>query len=412
MVRALWQKERATEEVTYLTELNHILEEMHQSEETIAHQQRLQIMGTVTGGIAHEFNNLLTPIMGYADLLMLELPEGSGAYDSAVEIYEASEKAKEIIQQISSLSRKNMETVYKNIHASRILKRALKMTGSVCPPNITITEDIHLEDVWILCNETQMNQMILNICVNAIHAIGHKEGDIRIQADVASREEVERRHGLVISNTWNRYVRIMISDNGCGMSEEVLKQIFDPFFTTKKGGTGTGLGLSLVEQIIHSHRGFIFAESHLEKGSTFFLYLPVNEQKEEEFYQAADGAPIRQLLIVDDNPKILKLLEKEGAKRKLTVVWRMTLEEAMEQLSTGNFQAFVVDQTVNELSGVDFCMSIQGKWPSLPKIIMADQTTKELVEAKQRGLIQGYLNKPVSMTEILKVLEEGNLNKL
>ena len=110
------------QQITYLTELNGILEQMHQSEETIAHQQRLQIMGTMTGGIAHEFNNLLTPIMGYAEFLMMDLPEDSDNYDSAKEIYEASVKAKEIIQQISSLSRKNMETAFKTLDVNRMIK--------------------------------------------------------------------------------------------------------------------------------------------------------------------------------------------------------------------------------------------------------------------------------------------------
>ena len=138
IVRMMLQKQKDIEQITYLTELNRILEEMHRSEETIAHQQRLQIMGTMTGGIAHEFNNLLTPIMGYADLLMAELPEDSEQYESAAEIYEASVKAKEIIQQISSLSRKNMETAYKNMSVKRMLTRALKMVRSICPSNIKL----------------------------------------------------------------------------------------------------------------------------------------------------------------------------------------------------------------------------------------------------------------------------------
>lgn len=120
------QSKKDSERIAYLTELNGILEKMHQSEERIAHQQRLQIMGTMTGGIAHEFNNLLTPIMGYADLLMMDLPEESESFSNAYEIYEASVKAKEIIQQISSLSRKNMETVYKNASGDHVLRRALQ----------------------------------------------------------------------------------------------------------------------------------------------------------------------------------------------------------------------------------------------------------------------------------------------
>lgn len=156
LVRLLLQRRKDIQEIAYLTELNQILEEMYQSEETLAHQQRLQIIGTMTGGVTHEFNNLLTPIMGYAELLLLELTESDNPdlYDYAEEIYEASAKAKEIIQQISSLSRKNMETVYKNINAEKILKRAIKMVVSVCPATIRLIEDIDFKNVYILGNET------------------------------------------------------------------------------------------------------------------------------------------------------------------------------------------------------------------------------------------------------------------
>lgn len=118
--RLVFDRQKSAAEIIYLRELNSLLEEVHQSEENIAHQERLQIMGTMTGGIAHEFNNFLTPIMGYAELLMMELPEDSEEYDSAHEIYEASEKAKDVVRQISTLSRKNVETVYKSIPAAEV----------------------------------------------------------------------------------------------------------------------------------------------------------------------------------------------------------------------------------------------------------------------------------------------------
>ncbi len=307
------QKKKDTEEIAYLWELNKILEEMHQSEETIAHQQRLQIMGTMTGGIAHEFNNLLTPIMGYSELLMYGLPEGEENYDSASEIYEASRKAKEIIQQISSLSRKNMETAYKNINAAKVLNRAIKMVSSVCPAHVHLKKEIVLSGECFLGNETQMNQVILNICVNAIHAIGHREGTITINGSKVSSEELKQYKLTAVSEEWNYYLRIDIADDGEGMSEEMLKQIFDPFFTTKKNGTGTGLGLSLVEQIIHSHKGYVFAESRLGEGSVFHIFLPVNEQKEQEGQQETgeESGDSLRLLVIDDNPKVLRLLEKK-----------------------------------------------------------------------------------------------------
>ncbi|MFT4104245.1 MAG: ATP-binding protein [Lacrimispora sp.] len=407
-IRQLWmQKKEDTEEIAYLWELNKILEEMHQSEETIAHRQRLQVMGTMTGGIAHEFNNLLTPIMGYAQLLMSDLPEESEDYDNALEIYEASAKAKEIIQQISSLSRKNMETAFKDINAAKVLRRAIKMVSSVCPSNVRIEDEISFIDESFLGNETQMNQVILNICVNAIHAVGHKEGSIVIEGRKVESEELNRYKATSVSEEWNYYLQIDIRDNGEGMSEEVLEQIFDPFFTTKKNGTGTGLGLSLVEQIIHSHKGYIFAESSPGKGSVFHIFLPANEQKEQEGHKlgSGEGGSVLRIMIVDDNPKILRLLERNFSKLNAILLPCMDFEEARRVLREQEADAIVTDQYVSGKSGADFCMSLRGQYPEIVYIIMADRVTKEIVEAKRRKIIDDYIDKPVSDTAILKVVK-------
>jgi signal transduction histidine kinase len=446
IVRMMLQKQRDSEQIAYLTELNRILEEMHRSEETIAHQQRLQIMGTMTGGIAHEFNNLLTPIMGYADLLLMDFEEGSEQYDNAMEIYEAAEKAKEIIQQISSLSRKNMETAYKNTKGIRILTRALKMVRSVCPSHIHFIEDIRLGEENVLCNETQINQVILNVCVNGIHAMDHQDGQLMVRSWAAKREQLSSQipSGKVLSplsENWDHYVCIEIRDNGCGMSREVMNQIFDPFFTTKKGGKGTGLGLALVEQIINSHKGSLWVESELGKGSAFFICLPVNEQGDgrleiTENDSAGKAGDLSEgyfnqvselkLLVVDDNPKVLRLLEKDGARIKISMECRMSFEEArraLEKLAGEKqngqkgceqekgeqiryFDALIADQEISGKSAVDFCMSIQGKYPNMIKIVMADQITRELVEAKQHKLVDAYVDKPVSISSILKTLKE------
>ena len=136
-----FQRKKNQEEIEYLKDLNEVLEETRQSEEAITHQQRLQIMGTMTGGIAHEFNNMLTPVMGYADMLLDKLSPTSEEYEYAQEIFDASDRAKDVIQQISSLSRKNMETVFSFISVKKLLTRTLKMIYSVCPANVRLSLD-------------------------------------------------------------------------------------------------------------------------------------------------------------------------------------------------------------------------------------------------------------------------------
>ena len=402
MANLILQKKRDTEEIAYLIELNHVLEELHRSEERLAHQQRLQIIGTMTGGIAHEFNNLLTPIMGYADLLLVELPKYSDMYDSANEIYEASAKAKEIILQISSLSRKNMETVYKNINISKMLERVIKMVASICPPNITLRKESHTNDICILGNTTQLNQVILNICVNAIHAIDHEDGEIFIQADTVAQKEIEEYHGLSVSKDWEQYVRIDISDNGCGMTSEVVKKIFEPFFTTKKNGKGTGLGLALVEQIITSHRGHIFVESQVGKGSIFHIYLPVSEQVNWTMVEKVEKE--WKILIIDDNSKVLTMLKKSFKKANIQVTSCMDFHEARHLLNETAVDVLVAEEYIGEKRALDFCMSIQRQYPTLIKIIMIDRVNRELIEAKQREIIDEYIDKPVSVPAILNAM--------
>lgn len=407
MGRLLLERRRAIREIGSLRELNERLEKVRQGEELIAHRQRLQVMGTMTGGIAHEFNNFLTPIMGYSELLMMELPEDSDEYESAREIYEASEKAKDVIRQIAALSRRNVETVYKSIPAAKLLDRAVKMVESICPVNVHLDRKIDLQDECILGNSTQINQVILNICVNAVHAIGKKEGTLRISACCVGREALEQQPELKagrIPDDWSRYIQVDIADNGCGMDEETLRQIFTPFFTTKKSGEGTGLGLALAEQFVVSHKGYLYAESRPGQGTVFHIYFPVMETGMDAEMLARNQREELRIVIADDNAKILKLLEKNFAKLKLPVVTCRTREELQKRLEQKKPDVLVLDESMEGGSGVDFCMAIQGKYPGMIKLIMADSFTQEIVEAEQKKIIDGYLAKPVSDTTILEAV--------
>ena len=402
--RVMRDMRRAVREINDLKELNEQLEKMHRSEQSIAHQQRLQIMGTMTGGIAHEFNNFLTPIMGYAELLMMELPEGSEEQDSAKEIYEASEKAKDVVRQISSLSRKNVETVYKNISIKKFMTRAERMMESVCTPLIHMESEFRVDDEMILGNATQLNQVLLNVCVNAVHAIGKNQGNIRISCHSEEKEKLAQGVIEKLSDVWKKYIHIQVKDNGCGMDKETLRQIFDPFFTTKKGGEGTGLGLALAEQIITSHKGYIYAESKKGEGSTFHIYLPVLDT--EHMPQIVQNIPRKdyRIVVADDNAKVLQLLKKNFEKIGIQIQTCMKREELQKCLEQQEADVLVVDETMEDCSGVDICMSLAGRYPDMLKLIIIDGVSREVAEARQKGIIDGYVEKPVSDTAILEAI--------
>lgn len=402
--KLLLDRRRSAQEIAYLRDLNNLLEQLHRSEETLAHQQRLQIIGTMTGGIAHEFNNLLTPILGHADLIQLEAPEGSELSDSAREIADAAARCKEIIQQLSSLSRKNVETSYQLLPVGPVIHRILNTVQSICPSSITFHRSLDLGEHTILGNETQLQQVILNLCVNAFHAMAQTEGTLTVLGQIVRRTELEAEGIALESRTWTDYVRLDFTDTGCGMSSATLEQIFDPFFTTKPSGQGTGLGLSLAQQIVRSHRGILYAESTLGKGSVFHLLLPVS-QSEGAPAEPLQANPIRPLriLLTGENAKLLGHWEKYLMEHELSVR-AFPWSEAAEHLARTDGDALVIDCGQHFDQVLELCMSLQGSRTGLQKLLLVDRLTREALQAKQRGIVQGVLEKPVSDAELLRTL--------
>ena len=398
--------------ITALQEVNTALEELHRSEEFLQHGQRLQLMGTLTGGIAHEFNNFLTPITGYADLIMADADPDSEIYDNAREISEAAEKARDVVKQISAMGRKNVETIYDAIPVANMLTQTRKLVETNCPKQIQLVEQIELQGEEVLGNKTQLQQVLLNICVNAIHAIGSQPGTLTLRADTVQRQTLmQRLPDEKIPTVWPEYLRIRVTDTGSGMEKETLQHIFEPFFTTKKTGEGTGLGLALAEQIIRTHRGYICAESTLGQGSTFSIYLPVLEQeRQREQLQWGQENALR-ILAADDNQKVLSMLEKELSSLGMTVATCARQEEVHALLDSRPFDVLAIDESLTEGSGVDFCMSIRGRFPDLIRIIMTSAPSRELVEAKRHGVLDGYLLKPVSASTLLEEIRAARQKK-
>ena len=403
VLRLQWKEKKNATEISDLRSLNAALEELHRSEESLAHGQRLQLMGTLTGGIAHEFNNFLTPIMGYADLIMADADPGSEIYDNAMEISTAAQKAQDVVRQISSMSRKNVETVYDAVSAEKLVEQTCKLVETNCPKQVRLKQELELNGETVLGNSTQLQQVLLNICINGIHAIGVGEGSLTLRAVVVPRAELAAKvPEEKISDDWKSYVRISVQDTGCGMDKDTMAHIFEPFFTTKKQGEGTGLGLALAEQIIRTHRGHICVESEIGRGTTFYIYLPVLEQQRaREQVQWGVDHKLR-ILAADDNKKVLNLLEKDFGSFGLEVATCSRRGEVRTLLEQQPFDALAIDESLTGSSGVEFCMSIKGKYPELTRIVMTSSPTREIMDARQHKIIDGYILKPVSAATLLE----------
>ena len=299
-------------------------------------------------------------------------------------------------------TRKNVETVYDAVSVEGLLHRTRKLVETNCPKNVELKEENELSGECVLGNATQLQQVLLNISINAIHAIGAAGGKLTIRGSVVPRSELAALFPEEkISEEWSSYVCLSVTDTGCGMDKETMQHIFEPFFTTKKTGEGTGLGLALADQIIRTHRGRIRAESTIGRGTTFYVYLPVLEQQQErEQLQWGVDSKLR-ILAADDNNKVLDLLDKDLSALGLSVSTCSRRDELRQLLEQQPFDVLAIDESLMSSSGVDFCMAIRGRYPGMTRIVMTNAPTREIVDARSHGVIDGYVVKPVSASTLL-----------
>ena len=253
-----WSTSKIHRDVEMLRKKNQAMEELNRQTQRLAHHQRLEIIGTLTASIAHEFNNLLTPIMGNSMMALERLPSDEDElYDELLEIYSASCKAKEIISRLSDLSRKNPETCFRQVAPDEVIRKMVKTAEPARADNVQINMNLNCWDQRLTANEIQLSQMVLNLILNGFHAMEPDGGVLTLMT------KFDEDH-----------IHIQVSDTGCGIAKEIQPKIFEPFFTTKETGKGTGLGLAIVAQVVEDHMGKIQVESKEGKGSTFSVSLP------------------------------------------------------------------------------------------------------------------------------------------
>ena len=276
----LWQslkrQNQTAQENARLIAINENLEKLRQEEELLAHEQRLQLVGTMTSGIAHEFNNLLTPIMGYSSLILSGMSEEDENYEDMQAIYDSAEKAKEIISRINQFSGKNAEKMMSPIHVAEVLEKSLVITEAVKRRHIRMVTEIEREHDICMGNPTQIQQMVINLCNNALQAMGDEPGTLTVTSQVVGA--VDKENVFFRGKEHRHFYQITVQDTGCGMDQETMSQMFVPFFTTKRPGEGTGLGMSVVQRMVDAHQGLLCAESEVGVGTTFRIFLPLLEE--------------------------------------------------------------------------------------------------------------------------------------
>ena len=248
---------RLEKEAEALRRKNKAAEALNRQIRDLAHHQRLQTIGTLTSSIAHEFNNLLTPIMGYSLMALEKLPPEDALYDDILEIYNSSRQAKTIISRLNDLSRKQSDTSFRLVSPDAVVKKTLDVALPAKPKRVEIKLNLNCWDQRLIANEIQLSQLLLNLILNGFHAMGEGPGTLTV--DTSFDES---------------HICIRVEDTGCGIPEELRDKIFEPFFTTKDAGKGTGLGLAIAAQVVEDHRGEITVDSRVGEGTTICVRLP------------------------------------------------------------------------------------------------------------------------------------------
>ncbi|QTA83981.1 Signal transduction response regulator, receiver domain histidine kinase [Desulfonema limicola] len=372
------------------------IERIKELEEQLRQSQKMEAIGILAGGIAHDFNNILFPIVGYTEIMMDEYLPGSEGWQNLNEILIATDRAKELVNQILAFSRKTFVKL-KPLKIHIVLKEALKLIRSIIPTTIEIRQDI--QDVGpVMADPTQIHQVLMNLCTNAFYAMKETGGVL----EISFRESKTGPYPdfSMMENSGERFAVLSVSDTGTGMDKNVCSKIFDPYFTTKGIGEGTGLGLAVVDGIIREHKGKIIVKSEPGQGSVFQVFLPVvaaaAENNDIKISKPFDGGS-EKIMVVDDEPQIAGMLKIMLEKLGYNVTIKTSSRDALEtfRLNPQGMDLIITDMTMPDMTGIELAEAIFRIRPDLPLILVSGYS--EFISKETAGLygIKDFIMKPV-----------------
>ena len=399
-----------------ITGLRKAEEENKQLEDQLRQAQKLETIGTLAGGIAHDINNILTIIIGNYELINSELPAWSPVKDSLEQIRTASLRARDVVRQLLTFARKG-DTRQTAMDIAAVVRESLNLVRSTIPANIDIRQHLPADIAPVLGNSTQIHQLMINLCSNAADAMLPTGGCLTIAMDnIAIDEAGARRYHRLKPGA---HVRLLIEDTGCGMDAQTLEHIFEPYFTTKPLTKGTGIGLAVVHGIVEQHNGQIAVESRPGKGTVFTILLPALHDRvaEQASRQPADLPRGRErILFVDDETSIVKLnqvrLESLGYQVTATTDPLHALE--MVRTDPSVFDLVVTDMAMPRMTGDVLSAELLRLRPDLP-ILLCTGYSENIDEASAGKIgISGFLMKPLDIKEfavaVRKTLDTDRLS--
>jgi signal transduction histidine kinase/CheY-like chemotaxis protein len=393
--------ERLVEQRTQ--ELNAGLERRRRLEAQLQQAQKLEGLGTLAGGIAHDFNNLLTGILGHCELAGISAGDNAGLQADLHEIQAAGLRARDLVAQILTFSRQhNVKLVPLDLSAP--VTEALKLVRASTPATIEIVA--RLTSGTVMADSTQIHQVVVNLCNNAVHAMRNRPGHLEISLD-----RVEVADGLAAELPNLRpgpAMRLTVADNGAGMDAATLDRIFDPFFTTKPPGEGTGLGLAIVQGIVHSHHGAVRVRSVPGSGTTFELFFPLTEATVAP-PPPANATPRgngEEILVVDDDQSVATFVKQRLSQLGFRpTVFNDPRAALLEVTATPRrFHALVTDLTMPGLTGEELIRKCRAAGADLPAVLITGYGTDTLHNSLHSLPQCTLLSKPFNGDDLVRAL--------
>jgi signal transduction histidine kinase/ActR/RegA family two-component response regulator len=375
-------------------------------DEQLQHFHRLQTLGTLAGGIAHEFNNILAAVLGFTEITQTLLPPDSPAQYNLQEVYTAGQRAREMIRQTLSYSR-SPTTVSKPLAYAPLVTEVLGLLRASLPKMIEIRDEIAADVGSVLADPASMHQILMNLCTNAAHALS-AGGFIDVKVDTHQIDEalVTQHPHLQPGN----YIRLRVQDNGHGIPPEILERIFDPFFSTKAAAQGTGLGLAIVSRIVRTYHGAITVDSTPGTGTTFTVYLPHATESAATPPQGGQLGPCGKgtILLVDDEVMLAHvgrhLLERLG----YSVDAHTNPKEALSRFrdAPNHFDLVITDLTMPDMDGGQLITILRVIRPDIPVILCTGFGHTLNEEALEVLGVNALLHKPIETPELAETVHQ------
>ena len=379
--------------------------------EQLVRAQKMESLGTLAGGIAHEFNNLLSGILGHASMLHAKIPAGDPLLRYATKVEESARRAAELTQQLLTFSR-DTEVERRLLDAGQVVRELGRLLERSMPPRIRVGVECPEEHAVVEADPTQLQQAILNLCVNARDAMPNG-GDLRLRVDVTP---VVPPAGAAGHGCEADYVRIQVVDSGTGMDAQTVNRVFDPFFTTKPPGKGTGLGLAIAYRIAETHGGFVDLRSELGVGTTVELLLPRQLGLPADVPTALPAPPHGRgtILVVDDEPVLLELVGELLGELGYEILMAEDGLEALDiyEMRWGGIDLVLLDVVMPRMGGRETLNALRSINPSVKVIVCSGYLHETDVDGLSLRGVQGFLRKPYDRDKLTRAvwqaLADGN----